>query len=121
MKKIFILLGVVFILGCDNNFPGTEEEEDENEAFLTDAESVDMAFDALTFIVISGENDSEESITAFLELPTEGAEGTTVSWSTDKETVIAVDGTVTPSQIQDEVVNLTATISKNEASDTKDF
>ncbi|MBZ4644878.1 MAG: hypothetical protein JG777_367 [Clostridia bacterium] len=58
-----------------------------------------------------------------LTLPSVGANGTTITWKSDNEAVIAVDGKVTrPANGSGNVtVKLTATITKGTVSDTKEF
>ena len=59
---------------------------------------------------------TEENLT----LPTSGANGTTISWSSSDEDVIALDGFVIR-QAEDVEVTLTATIKLNDVTDTKEF
>ena len=55
-----------------------------------------------------------------MTLPTTGASGTTITWTSSDTTVIASDGTVIR-PAADATVTLTATIEKNGVSDTKTF
>ncbi|HWQ74681.1 MAG TPA: immunoglobulin-like domain-containing protein [Syntrophomonas sp.] len=88
-----------------------------------DIADVDAAYAALTFDTIKGSNTAENSIGSDLTLPVSGASSTTLSWSSNKPAYIAADGTVTrPAQgAGNEVVILTATITKGAASRTKTF
>lgn len=64
-----------------------------------------------------------DSTTTDLTLPTAGTNGSTITWATDNESVIAADGTVTrPASGQpDATVTLTATASKGTATDSREF
>ena len=77
----------------------------------TDAEKVALDKNALTLPSTTEEN---------LTLPTSGANGTTISWSSSDEDVIALDGFVIR-QAEDVEVTLTATIKLNDVTDTKEF
>ncbi len=85
---------------------------------LSDLDSVAADKDALD-ISYAG-TDSVTSVTQALTLPTTGDNGTTITWVSSDTTVIANDGAVTR-PAADATVTLTATITKNEASDTKTF
>lgn len=63
------------------------------------------------------------AVTDNLTLPTKGAAGSDISWTSSDESVIAVDGTVTrPAAGEgDAVVTLTATVQSGDVSDTKKF
>lgn len=56
-----------------------------------------------------------------LILPTEGRKNTTIIWSSSDESVIDNTGKVTRAQAADKTATLTATITRGEASVTKDF
>ena len=85
---------------------------------LSDAESV--AADKAALDIGYAGTDSATSVTQDMTLPATGASGTTISWTSSDTTVIANDGAVTR-PAADATVTLTATITKNEASDTKTF
>ena len=83
----------------------------------TEAVSLDKAALAITFAA----GDSASSVTQNITLPTSGANGTTISWSSDNAAVSNTGVVTRPSYVQgDVVVTLTATIS-NTCSDTKQF
>jgi len=88
---------------------------------FNDAESV--AADKASLNVDFGLGDTAAGVTQNLTLLTEGANGTTITWSSNNETVIATNGTVNrPAKTaSDEIVTLTATITKNGVSQTKEF
>jgi len=88
-----------------------------------DSGDVDSAYAALTFDTIKGSNTAANNIVSNLNLITSGTNGTTIGWVSDKPAYIAADGTVTrPAQgAADEVVTLTATITKGSATKTKTF
>ncbi len=91
------------------------------DAGLSDTESVAAAKTAL--VITYAQGDSATSVTQDMTLPTTGASGTTISWTSSDTAVNANDGAVTrPDFIgADTSVTLTATITKNSASDTKTF
>lgn len=83
---------------------------------LTDAETISRDKTALDLGDLS-------KVTSNLILPTTGANGSTITWSSDNTAVIAANGTVTrPKAANDATVTLTATISKGSANaETKTF
>ena len=87
----------------------------------TDAEAVAAAKNALIIGYATGDNES--SVTGDVTLPTTGASGTAINWSTSDANFVAADGTVVrPSYVQgDQVVTLTATLTKGSESDTETF
>lgn len=87
----------------------------------TNAEAVTVAKNALTDSVVRGTNSALTDVTSNLILPTTGAEGTAITWTSDKPNVIAENGTVTRSLVATETVTLTATISKGDAQESKTF
>ncbi|GHT22760.1 hypothetical protein FACS189430_05010 [Bacteroidia bacterium] len=89
----------------------------------THAAAVAAAKAALTWDAIKNANTLETAVTTALTLATAGAEGTSISWSSNNPSVIAADGTVTrpPYEAGDATVTLTASITKGSASDTKEF
>ncbi|MEL7566705.1 MAG: immunoglobulin-like domain-containing protein, partial [Dehalobacterium sp.] len=88
-----------------------------------DIQIVEQAVAALTFGVIKESNIAENNIMSNLNLITEGDNGTTISWTSNKPGYIATDGTVTrPAEgAGDQAVTLTATISKGAVSRTRNF
>lgn len=84
-------------------------------ATLTDAESVAKALAKVTV------DAPVEGVTKNLTLQNASSYGTTISWSSSRSDVIAPDGTVTRAVDEDVSVTLTATVSKNHASQSKDF
>ena len=56
-----------------------------------------------------------------LDLPSAGANGSAITWTSSNPAIIADDGTVTLPTNNDVTVILTATITKNGVSDTKEF
>ena len=65
----------------------------------------------------------EEVVVANLMLPTVGAAGSTITWASNNEDVIAADGTVVRPAAgnEDAVVTLTATLTKGEVVETVEF
>ena len=88
---------------------------------LSDQESV--AADKAALVIGYAGTDSAASVTQALTLPGAGDSGTTISWTSSDTAVIANNGAVTrpAANAADATVTLTATITKNEASDTKIF
>ena len=86
----------------------------------TDAAAVAAAKSALA--IDYGSGDSSAGVTKNLGLATAGADGVTIAWDSSKPAQISNGGLVTrPSSGGDASVVLTATLSKNLASDTKVF
>ncbi|MEK3719013.1 immunoglobulin-like domain-containing protein [Paenibacillus sp. FSL H8-0034] len=83
-----------------------------------DIADVNAAQSALTIGYANG--DSATSVKSSLNLPTTGANGTTVTWSSSDTSVVDNDGTVTR-PTADTSVTLTATISKGTSTATKTF
>ena len=89
----------------------------------TDGDAVAADKADLTFADIRGSNTAENSITSNLTLPTAGDRGTAISWSSSNQSCLSNAGAVTrPAAAQgDQMVTLTATISKGGVSDTLSF
>lgn len=92
---------------------------------LTDQDCVSLDYAALSWDTIKGSNSAENDITADLDsLPTEGANGTTISWTVSPEgqTWLAIpSGALTrPTTTEgDQTITLTATVSKGSVQQTK--
>ncbi|WP_221414169.1 immunoglobulin-like domain-containing protein [Paenibacillus sp. 598K] len=86
----------------------------DEEAVADDKAALELGF---------GNGDSETNVTQDLTLPTSGASGTAINWSSDEVSVIADNGQVTrPSAAAgDQLVTLTATITKGSVNDTRTF
>ncbi len=81
----------------------------------SDSEAIEIAKEGLTI-------GSIDAVRSDLTLPTEGLRGTTIVWQSSNERIISVDGSVArPEGDTNEVVILTATISRGGASTTKEF
>lgn len=76
--------------------------------------------DALTFDLIKGSNENEQSITGNLSLIT-ALDGATISWSSSDTAHLSATGTVTRPSDDDIQVTLTATITYGGETATKDF
>lgn len=85
------------------------------EVFDADARAVSLDKTALTL------SQSEVREACNLTLPASGANGTTIAWASDNASVISNSGAVVLPQSGLATVTLTATITKNEARDTKTF
>ncbi len=108
----------------------TKGDEQETKTFtvnvlklttFTDIESIEADTASLSVFFVPG--DSAAGVTQNLSLPSVGANGTEISWSSSKSTVIAVDGSVNrPAKTaSDVIVTLTATITKGNQQETKTF
>ncbi len=86
-----------------------------SEVFDADARAVSLDKTALTL------SQSEVREACNLTLPASGANGTTIAWASDNASVISNSGAVVLPQSGRATVTLTATITKNEARDTKTF
>ncbi|MEN6349224.1 MAG: immunoglobulin-like domain-containing protein [Syntrophomonas sp.] len=85
-----------------------------------DSDAVQAALEDLDFDSIKGANSEASNITSDLSLPSAGAQGTTLSWSSSPAGIIASNGKLTKPST-DTVVTLTTTISKGAISVGKDF
>lgn len=88
---------------------------------ITDSEAVQQATDSLTIGYASGDNAS--NVTQSVTLATSGSDGTAISWETTDAACITTLGAVTRPVYGagNKTITLTATISKNGASDSKSF
>jgi len=91
------------------------------QAVVTDEQAVSMDKNALA--IGFGTNDTATGVTQNVTLPTSGNNGTTISWASSDEAVIAKDGTVTrpAAGASNATVTLTATIQRNGVQDTRTF
>ena len=82
-----------------------------------------VAQDKANLAVIYAGSDSASRVTRKITLPAAGSSGTTITWQSGNNDVIAIDGTVTrpPYTGSNTTVMLTATITKGSVSDTKIF
>ncbi|HOJ10961.1 MAG TPA: Ig-like domain-containing protein, partial [Clostridiales bacterium] len=89
----------------------------------TDAEILEADKEWLTELQILNGNTSIDNIMGNLSLPVEGPNGSTISWESDKNTVVDTEGKVIRPAFThgDESVTLTATISKGSFTATKSF
>ncbi|AFC30678.1 regulator of chromosome condensation RCC1 [Paenibacillus mucilaginosus 3016] len=88
---------------------------------MSDAAAV--AIDKAALLVGLQPNDQTDSVTGNVTLPATGLNGTTITWSSDKTSVISDTGTVVrPSYSSgNAAVVLTATVQKGQAQETKPF
>ncbi len=107
------LVGFLFLIGLGGCSAASEG--------LSDQESV--AADKTALAIGYAQGDSIDSVTQDMTLPTTGASGTVIAWSSSNTGVIANDGMVTRPAVDaaDASVTLTATIEKNGVNDTKTF
>jgi len=85
----------------------------------TDLASVEAALAALE--VGFAEGDAVDHVTQQVVLPAEGLDGVAISWSSDQPNIISSNGAVQRPLTEDATVNLVATLTKGQASDTKSF
>lgn len=87
------------------------------------SDTQDVAADTAALAVGFAEGEDEKNVTKDLTLPTAGAKGSTIAWSSADATVVANDGKVTRPSFTtgDKTVKLTATITKGAAKETKEF
>ncbi|MDH5718438.1 MAG: SUMF1/EgtB/PvdO family nonheme iron enzyme, partial [Spirochaetia bacterium] len=106
-----------------NSSTGTDiiETAVTNDGTAIDNDKASLVFVDFTF----GAGDSETSVTQDFTVPTNGSNGTIISWSSDDSSItIAAGGTATVTQptVGGNIdVILTATIEKNGTTDTKEF
>ena len=86
---------------------------------LEDDAAVEMARNAL--MIGYAEGDSRTSVTQNVSLPTAGANGVSISWGSSDAARVSTTGTVTRPDDMDTEVILTATLTKNAASDIRRF
>ena len=93
---------------------------------ITDAGAVSLAKNALMITYASG--DSASSVKKNITLPTTGADGVSIAWASGNDAVIDVETTPGTGMVtrpglgqQNAEVTLTATLTKNEAMDTRTF
>lgn len=88
---------------------------------MNDKEDISLDKASLQIGYASGDNSS--SVIQNLTLPTQGANGTTISWDSDDTTTISNTGVVTrpAAGIGNKSVNLTAAVTKGAFTDTKTF
>ncbi|MBD0401452.1 immunoglobulin-like domain-containing protein [Flammeovirga sp. EKP202] len=84
----------------------------------TDEELVALAKENLEITYATGED--AMTVTQDIILPTSGENGVIVSWESSNSSVITASGEVTRLEVDSDVV-MTATLTKNDASDTKEF
>ncbi len=99
---------------------GNLNAEDLNNAIVT-LGAAEVAADKAALAITYAVGDSANGVTQNLGLSISGANGTTISWQSSPEGIIAANGTVTRPSTGDVNVNLNATISKSGVSDTKTF
>jgi len=87
----------------------------------TDAEEVEIAFNAINWDLIKGSNVNDQSIISNLTLSSVGLRGTIVTWGSSAAASISTTGAVTrPAYANgDSVVSLTVTVEKNGIESTK--
>lgn len=104
-------VGKAFVIsGCSLIYLGANEAE----------AAVTLNKLALTWDMIKGENESQDNVTTALILPTDGENGSKITWVSSDETVISTDGRVTLGK-ETKTVTLTATIEGEGYTDYVEF
>lgn len=112
------IISKVTVLNADSSSPITINSSDnagvifEISASLSDADAV--AADKIWLDI-----PNKDSVQNNVSLPISGPNGTTITWSSDKPSIVTSTGSVTQPIGSDETVILTATIKKGSVSDTK--
>lgn len=103
--------------------PGGATALTEVQLAVSDEDRFNFDYGWLTKEVILGENTLPDSITDKLNLHETAPNGSTISWESNAPEVIATDGTVTRPSFSEEnkMVQLTATITKGDYSNTRVF
>ena len=86
---------------------------------LEDDAAVEMAKNAL--MIGYAADDSAESVTQNVTLPTAGANGVSISWGSSDAARVSTTGTVSRPSAANTEVTLIATLTKNDARDTRSF
>ena len=129
-NKILSLILAAFIgmgfSACKDKDPfdsGSGSLSASDSTFVDHAEEIIDAKNALTDEAIKGVNADLKNVTENLNLITATANGVSVSWSSDKESVIGTDGVVRRPAYSDgdALVTLIATLSKGSESNSKKF
>ena len=100
----------VIISGCSLIYLGADDAE----------AAVTLDKLGLTWDAIRGENESQDNVTTALILPTDGENGSKITWNSSDESVISADGRVTPGK-ETKTVTLTATIEGEGYTDYVEF
>jgi hypothetical protein len=87
----------------------------------TDADAVAKDKSQISPLKILGQNRDVDHIIYNLSLPSSGENGSTISWSSSNTSIISNTGVVSRDSTTDKSITLTATITKNSASDTLVF
>ena len=118
MATFSLLFGLFFMLVIQGCLMGTTTSPPLTT--VTDVDAVSNAKSDLEIGFSSG--DSASNVTANLELVTTGANGVTITWMSDNESVISTMGQVTrPTTGGNVIVTLTATLTKGSVQKTKMF
>lgn len=114
MRKVvsvfLILLTSILLIACGGD---KKPEVDPDIATVATAK-------AALEIGFKGE-DNKDSVTQDVTLKTSGEDGVTISWATSKASIISRAGRVNRPIVSDEEVTLTATLTKNDVQDSKEF
>lgn len=103
LLNLFLICLICFTFTACNSSEGKSTEEK-----ITEAKA------ALTLADIDGVEDT-------IELPATGLNGAAITWVSSNQDILRNDGTVAERPVNDVDITLTATITLNEKSDTKDF
>jgi hypothetical protein len=114
MRPLFIGLSQVIALFYFSCSPNIEKPLNDGEAVSRDKAALEIVF---------GPGDTASAVTQNLSLPTSGLYGSVIQWSTDNNERITSTGVVSRPKysIGDITVTLTATLSRDDVSDSKVF
>ncbi|WP_129689905.1 Ig-like domain-containing protein [Gottfriedia acidiceleris] len=120
-KNTDVTLTAIYRLGnasIANQFGFVVRSEDSDNSAIVQAAKASLVWN-----LIKKENTDSNAVTTNLNLPTNGSQDTTITWSSSEPSVIKEDGTVTRPTYEagDKTVTLTATISKGSDKTTKEF
>ncbi|MCC8015567.1 MAG: InlB B-repeat-containing protein, partial [Eubacterium sp.] len=112
---------VTYSIDEDGNITASDSsgETVDSTGTYSQAQSI-TDFDAENLKILYSAGDSADSVSANIELLTEGAYGSTITWASSSESIISTSGEVTRTA-ENQTVTLTATISYGDISTTKEF
>lgn len=126
-------LALSFVFSCSQIKKELDEKEEEESVTIepnrakgtfTDLQAILMAKENLTVESILGKNSDTSNVRFSLNLPTTLDNGVAVTWASNRSDVISpTTGVVTRPGIgnEDQLVGLSATLSKNDVNETKGF
>jgi len=116
-----LLFAVSFTMSCYVDTAQDNPFDPANMKTLTDVEAVTE--DTLLLSIGFNGSDGSSEVTQNINLPSTGENGTTIRWASSNSSVVSNTGVVTrPAYLSgDVIIILTATIIKNDATDSREF